>query len=121
MPSKNHSLQELRQQIKNAMIPLLIKTFELKFAAQQAKNPPSRLQRKVVESTESILEELEEIAQDLKLLHLWCEGCKKQVDKAIHEIKNPSNHPIKASMRPHVELDAGILRTLTGKDPHENP
>lgn len=89
LPVSNHNLRELRQQIKNAMIPLLLRTFELKLAAQQAKTPPSRLQRKREESPEKICEELLQLAADLKVLLLWCQNCQKQIDKVLKEVQEP--------------------------------
>jgi hypothetical protein len=79
------NLSQLRAQIKKVMIPLLIKIFELKLAAQQAKTPPSRLQKKQEESGEEIRAQLESLEQDLKVLHLWCISCQKQIEKALKE------------------------------------
>lgn len=82
------NLSQLRGQIKKVMIPLLIKIFELKLAAQQAKTPPSRLQKKIHESPEEILNQLDALDKDLKLLHLWCLSCQKQIDKAKSEAED---------------------------------
>lgn len=79
------NLSQLRGQIKKVMIPLLIKIFELKLAAQQAKTPPSRLQKKIHEAPEEILNQLDAIDKDIKLLHLWCVSCQKQIEKAKTE------------------------------------
>ena len=83
--SSEPNLNQLRGQIKKVMIPLLIKIFELKLAAQQAKTPPSRLQKKIHESPEEILNQLDQVESDLKLLHLWCISCQKQIEKARNE------------------------------------
>ena len=85
------NIGQLREGIKNAMIPLLIKVFELKLAAQQAKTPPSRLQKQPEESLDKIREQLELLAKDLNLLHLWCESAQKQVSKAQGEIEELSS------------------------------
>lgn len=80
------TLGNLRETIKNAMIPLLIKVFELKLAASQAKTPPSRLQKAPKESFEDIQNQLGFLLKDLDLLHMWCESSQKQVSKAMKEI-----------------------------------
>ena len=87
------NLANLREAIKNAMIPLLIKVFELKLAAQQAKNPPSRLQKPPKESLDNIQEQLSLLLKDLDLLHMWCESSQKQVAKAVKEIDAMINEP----------------------------
>ncbi|MGE5196473.1 MAG: hypothetical protein ACM3JI_03990 [Anaerolineae bacterium] len=79
------NLNSIRNEIKRTMIPLLIKVFELKHAAVQAKMPPSRLHRFANDSPEKIREQLKKIEQDLSLLHLWCQSCKQQITKAIKE------------------------------------
>ena len=76
----------LRAQIKKVMIPLLIRIFELKLAAQQGKNPPSRLQKKQHESVEEIHSQLKTLEEELKLLQLWCHSCQKQIDRALGEL-----------------------------------
>jgi hypothetical protein len=83
------TLGSLREMIKNAMIPLLIKVFEMKLAAQQAQTPPSRLQRHPQESLDKIREQLEALHQDLNLLQLWCESSQKQIVKALKETEEP--------------------------------
>lgn len=77
-------LSELKNQIKKVMIPLLIKIFELKLAAQQA-NTPSRLYKKSSESPEEIRSKLQKLDADLQLLYLWVISCKKQIEKALDE------------------------------------
>ncbi len=81
--------KELREQIKRIMIPKLIRVFELKLAAQQAATPPSRLTglRPDANKLLEIRLELDKLGEDLKLLHLWCESCQKQVAKASEEVK----------------------------------
>jgi hypothetical protein len=87
------NLKHLRGQIKKVMIPLLIKIFELKLAAQAAKTPPSRLQKKMHESPEEIFHQLDQIESDLKLLNLWCVSCQKQLEKAKKEIEEIGKPP----------------------------
>jgi hypothetical protein len=91
------NLGNLRETIKNAMIPLLIKVFELKLAAQQAKTPPSRLQKPPKESLDEIQQQLGFLLKDLDLLHMWCESSQKQVVKAMKEIDAMLHEPAPAS------------------------
>jgi len=85
------SLMHLRQQIKKIMIPLLIKIFELKLAAQQNKNFPSRLQKQPLESTEKIRDQLLSMQENLKLLQLWCQSCQNQINRALKETESSSD------------------------------
>lgn len=85
-PHNDPKLSQLRGKIKKVMIPLLIRIFELKLAAQQANTPPSRLQKKQDESVEDILSQLKNLEEELKLLQLWCHSCQKQVERALGEI-----------------------------------
>ena len=83
--SPDANLSQLREQVKKVMIPLLIKIFELKLAAQQAKSPSSRLNKQSQESPKEIREQLLNLEEDIKLLHLWCQSCQKQIEKALNE------------------------------------
>ncbi|MES2345084.1 MAG: hypothetical protein V4494_04005 [Chlamydiota bacterium] len=85
-PHNDPNLGQLRAQIKKVMIPLLIRIFELKLAAQQANTPPSRLQKKHNEPVEDILSHLKNLEEELRLLQLWCHSCQKQVERALGEI-----------------------------------
>jgi hypothetical protein len=78
------SLGALRDQIKKVMIPLLIKTFQFKLELGQHFSPPSRLQsQKNQRSPEEIIEQLKTLDHDLKVLHLWCQSCRSQIQKAL--------------------------------------
>lgn len=81
-------LSQLRDQIKKIMIPLLIRVFELKLAAQQASAPPSRItgQRPDRDKLQEIEAELSSLKDDLKLLRLWVTSCENQVQKALDQI-----------------------------------
>jgi|GEM_PF-6184267 len=82
------NLANLRETIKNAMIPLLIKVFELKLAAQQAHAHPSPLEnRRATDSIDNIQEQLSFLLKDLDLLNMWCDSSRKQVVKAIKEVE----------------------------------
>lgn len=83
MPS-DPSLSQLRDQIKKVMIPLLIKTFQFKLELSQSLSLPSRLQnQKNQRSPEEIIEHLKTLDNDLKVLLLWCQSCRSQIQKAL--------------------------------------
>lgn len=78
------SLGQLRDQIKKVMIPLLIKTFQYKLELNQSLGFPSRLQsQKNQRSPEEIVEHLKTLDNDLKVLLLWCQSCRSQIQKAL--------------------------------------
>jgi hypothetical protein len=78
------SLGQLRDQIKKVMIPLLIKTFQYKLELNQSLALPSRLQsQKNLRSPEEIVEHLKTLDNDLKVLLLWCQSCRSQIQKAL--------------------------------------
>lgn len=95
MVSADANLGQLREQIKKVMIPLLIRIFELKLAAQQAKSPSSRLNKPSQETSKEIREQLLNLEEDIKLLHLWCQSCQKQIEKAISETDKPGESSLK--------------------------
>jgi hypothetical protein len=78
------SLNQLRDHIKKTMIPLLIKSFQLKLELSQTISLPSRLQpAKQKQSSEEIVHQLQQLDKDLQVLILWCQSCRKQVEKAM--------------------------------------
>ncbi len=78
------SLGQLRDQIKKVMIPLLIKTFQYKLELSQSSSMPSRLKSsKDHLSLEEIKEQLSTLDSDLKVLLLWCQSCRSQIQKAL--------------------------------------
>lgn len=78
------SLSQLRDQIKKVMIPLLIKTFQFKLELSQSLSLPSRLQsQKNQRSPEEIIEQLKTLDNDLKVLLLWCQSSRSQIQKAL--------------------------------------
>lgn len=79
------SLKDLRERIKKAMIPLLIRVFELKLAASQAARPPSRLQKKSQQSPDEIRAVLKGLQEDLHHLSVWTVSAQKQIEKALNE------------------------------------
>lgn len=101
------SLIQLRDQIKRVMIPLLIKTFQFKLELNQALSLPSRLHsQKNQRSPEEIIEQLKILDNDLKMLFLWCQSCRSQIQKALmvpeEEPKNSVSSPSSASSNPAV-------------------
>ena len=89
------SLKDLRERIKKAMIPLLIKVFELKLAASQAARPPSRLQKKSQQTPEEIRATLKGLHQDLHHLNIWTVSAQKQIEKALNESEEKPVYPSK--------------------------
>lgn len=88
------SLNQLRDQIKKVMIPLLIKIFQLKLELNQTLSPPSQIQgEKNPHSSQEIIMQLEQLDKDLKVLILWSQSCRKQIEKALipsdEELKSP--------------------------------
>jgi hypothetical protein len=78
------SLTQLRDHIKKVMIPLLIKSFQLKLELSQAISLPSRLQPiKQKPSSEEIIDQLKQLDKDLQVLMLWCQSCRNQIQKAL--------------------------------------
>jgi len=78
------SLNQLRDHIKKVMIPLLIKSFQLKLELSQAISLPSRLQPiKQKHSSEEIIAQLKQLDKDLQVLLLWCQSCRNQIQKAL--------------------------------------
>jgi hypothetical protein len=83
-PLNEPSLSQLRDQIKKVMIPLLIKTFQLKLELTQSLSLPSRLQNQSSHrSPKEILDQLKTLDNDLKGLLLWCQSCRSQIHKAL--------------------------------------
>lgn len=76
------SLSHLQEQIKSAMIPLLIDIFSLKEAAQQANSPPTRLSLPPQMSAQEVKEKLSSLEKDLETASLWIQTCLTQVKKA---------------------------------------
>lgn len=94
------SLKQLRDQIKKVMIPLLIRTFQLKLEMSQALSLPSRLQSNKREvASEEITSQLKQLSQDLNLLISWCQSCHRQIEKALY----PSEEEQKTAITPPLE------------------
>src|ERR1700722_791617 len=91
------SLSQLRDQIKKVMIPLLIKTFKYKLELSQSLSLPSRLKsQKNQRSSEEIIEHLKILDSDLKILLLWCQSCRSQIQKAMSVSEEDQKPPVTA-------------------------
>src|SRR5579863_130269 len=123
------SLNQLRDHIKKVMIPLLIKSFQLKLELSQAISLPSRLQPiKQKHSSEEIIEQLKQLDKDLQVLLLWCQSCRNQIQKAIvlpeeEEMKsvltsNPSslNPAVSKSFSEAVSAQSTLFKTTFSKE-----
>ncbi len=101
------SLAQIREQIKNVMIPLLIKVFHLKLEAQQATSPPSRLHKKEPHAQlEDVIGHLQRLDEDLKQLGLWSQSCRSQIHKVLNEIEEevkPPSFSSTTATHPHVQ------------------
>lgn len=126
-PSIDSGLGQLREQIKSTMIPLLIKVFHLKLEAQQASSPPSRLQSKPTTlKTEEIVSQLEKLDEDLKLLQLWCQSCRNQVQKVLSEAQDDLSAPLSGQVHSSTETNPAVQRSFleamsSSKDSHPSP
>jgi hypothetical protein len=90
MSEKKRKLGDLKQKIKEVMIPLLVEIFEAKLAASSTNALPSRLTPKAPKSREELRKELEALQSDIKQLTLWCQSCESQIAKALEETKEPT-------------------------------
>jgi hypothetical protein len=85
---RDPGLSGLQGQIKNVMIPLLIKIFQLRLEVQQTTSPPSRLQSsKPRIALDDLIGQLLRLDEDLKLLHIWNQSCQTQLEKVLQEAK----------------------------------
>lgn len=92
-PIHDPGLSGIRDQIKNVMIPLLIKVFQLKL--EIGHSLPSRLTHsKAKESLAESEAHLKRLDEDLKLLSLWCQSSRNQISKAL----SPPEENNKASL-----------------------
>lgn len=112
------SLSQLRDQIKKVMIPLLIKTFQLKLELNQSLSLPSRLQNlKNQRSAKEIFEALNTLDNDLKVLLLWCQSCRSQIQKALltpeEEQKNTIATP--SISEPNPAISKSFTEAITTK------
>jgi hypothetical protein len=106
------SLGQLRDQIKKVMIPLLIKTFQFKLELSQSLSLPSRMQsKKNQRSPEEIIEYLKILDNDLKVMLLWCQSCRSQIQKALSVPEEEQKNTMTASV-PSIPNSA-VLKSFT--------
>ncbi len=121
------SLNQLRDHIKKVMIPLLIKSFQLKLELSQAISLPSRLQPvKQKHSSEEIIAQLKQLDKDLQVLLLWCQSCRNQIQKALvlpeEEMKSVLASTPPSSANPAVSKsfsEAVTAHSTHFKNPHQ--
>jgi hypothetical protein len=114
MTEKMHpGLRDLRQKVKEVMIPLLVEVFEAKLAAQGSNAPISRLQPPSLKSREQICKELEAIHQDIKLLLLWGQSCEKQVLKALEELNEKPKTTFRYSLSSPQETNPDVSKSFS--------
>lgn len=111
-PISDPGLAMLREQVKNIMIPLLIKVFHIKLEAQQASSPPSRLQsRQPEEKVQELVAQLDKLDEDLKLMIGWCQSCRNQVQKVLSEINEELKAP--SSIHSGFETNPAVQKSFT--------
>ncbi len=106
-------LTSVQEQIKNAMIPLLLDIFALKDAAIQACNPSTRLQKQPELSAEAVKEKLVELKKNLQASMLWNETCLKQVCKALEEVDEFSKSSTKSFSASETPVDHKNWRSFS--------
>ncbi|KAG6559521.1 hypothetical protein RHABOEDO_000610 [Candidatus Rhabdochlamydia oedothoracis] len=76
------SLTQLREQIKNVMLPLLLKVFQLKIHI----NKEIALNASPITEGdgESIIHKLKLLDKDIKTLMMWCQACIEQIQEALN-------------------------------------
>lgn len=132
-PLSDPSLSQLRDQIKKVMIPLLIKTFQYKLELSQSLSLPSRLQsQKNQRSPEEIIDHLKTLDNDLKVLLLWCQSCRSQIQKALSSpdeeqkkalstsIPAPGNTAVSKSFSEAVSAQSSFFQQQTGQEKEKN-
>lgn len=111
-PISDPGLAMLREQVKNIMIPLLIKVFHIKLEAQQASSPPSRLQSKQPENkVQELVLQLEKLDEDLKLMIGWCQSCRNQVGKVLAEVNTELKPP--SPIHSPMETNPAVHKSFT--------
>lgn len=107
------SMNQLRDHIKKVMIPLLIKSFQLKLELSQAISLPSRLQPlKQKHSSEEIISQLKQLDKDLQVLLLWCQSCRNQIQKAI-DLPEEEMKSVSASSPPSPSSNPAVSKSFS--------
>ncbi|MDQ5956774.1 MAG: hypothetical protein ACH349_01075 [Candidatus Rhabdochlamydia sp.] len=78
---QDSSLTQLREQIKNVMLPLLLKVFQIKIHL----NKETIINTLPIKESdeESIIHKLKLLDKDIKTLMMWCQACIKQIQEAL--------------------------------------
>lgn len=76
------SLSQLKEQIKNIMLPLLLKIFQLKIHVNQEIIIDT--QTSTGDDEESSIQKLKLLDNDLKMLIRWCQTCIKQMQEVMN-------------------------------------
>jgi len=114
-PPKDPGLSQLRSQIKNVMIPLLIKVFQIRLEVQQTTSPPSRLQSsKPKVSLEDLTQQLNLLNADLKLLHIWNQSCQKQIEKVLNEADQGYSTSFSNSIKQDYKIHPSVQKSFQG-------
>ena len=112
---KDPGLSQLQTQIKNTMIPLLIKVFQLKLAVQQSTSPPSRLQSSAARPPiEDLKENLTRLYDDLSLLQTWNQSCQKQIEKVLAEANASATGAKSHAVKKGVAENPSVLKSFQG-------
>lgn len=115
-------LSQLKEQVKQVMIPLLIRIFQLRLEVQQAESPPSRiLNYKSTPSLEDLEKQLKQLDQDLALLQVWNQSCRTQIEKVLSETKHTPS-PLAPSIQIKHQALPAVQKSfqdtiLSGKNP----
>jgi hypothetical protein len=112
---KDNGLQQLQGQIKNVMIPLLIKIFQLRLEVQQATSPPSRLQNAQPKaSLEELIEQLSELSQDLKILQSWNQSCQMHIEKILQENRDGIPSSFSSTVKTDQRIHPAVQKSFQG-------
>jgi hypothetical protein len=98
------SLNQLRDQIKNVMLPLLIKTFQRKLESTFS----SRQEGSIDEAQE----QLKTLDQDLKNLLLWSQNCRSQIQKALSLSEQQKSIAATTSTKSHPSISKSFTDAI---------
>lgn len=111
---RNPGLRDIRNKVKEVMIPLLVSVFEAKMTLQQSQ-APSRLHATTRESPEKLRKQLEELQDDINMLLLWCQSCKTQIHKALENESPRQQHTISQSAA-HPSLQKSFTEAISSQN-----
>ena len=114
-PAMDPGLCQLQSQIKNVMIPLLIKIFQLRLEVQQSTTPPSRLHSTAPKvCLDDLIQQLQRLDSDIKLLHIWNQSCQTQIEKVLQEAKEGHIASLGNSVKPDYKLHPSVQKSFQG-------